>query len=101
MSRDPDRILRTLIKISELWRLEPDLRLGQIMMILAKDDSLFNLEDDVLVERIEQRAIELVLLEREKLVLDTEGWEMNPRDDEGNISAGLRIFKPEIDNEAK
>jgi len=48
--RDPIRIDRILTKLGEVWRLAPDLRLGQLLLNLhrfSKNPSdVFNTEDD-------------------------------------------------------
>ena len=55
MSRDPTRIPRILSLISEYWKENPDLRLGQIivnMLPLQYKSDAFYFEDDKLEEAI-------------------------------------------------
>lgn len=54
--RNPDRIDRILELISIFWHKNPDLRLGQLLMIaggFSKDDN-FALEDDIVEEHLIQ-----------------------------------------------
>lgn len=55
--RDPDRIPEVLEKLGRLWKLDPDLRLGQIVMKLSADanNSAFFIEDDRILGCIEAR----------------------------------------------
>jgi uncharacterized protein YihD (DUF1040 family) len=48
--RSPDRIEPTLAAIKQVWEKNPDLRLGQLMWKLARQDP-FYIEDNELVER--------------------------------------------------
>lgn len=54
--RDPRRIERILALIRELWILYPDQRLGQLLgnygMEEARQGPLFNIEDDLVEERL-------------------------------------------------
>ena len=54
--RDPERIDLLLDQIRAVWKQQPDLRLGQLMVVLARPATpcpeLFNLEDDQLAHRI-------------------------------------------------
>lgn len=52
--RDPARIQPMLEKLGEAWLLYPDMRLGQLLMICAKSNNLFGLEDDILYERLQK-----------------------------------------------
>ncbi len=56
--RDPARINRVLNKVRAAWADRPDLRLGQILINLAGNDDLFQLEDT----ELERRLIKLVNL---------------------------------------
>jgi len=59
--RDPKRIDRILKKLETLWRIYPDMRLGQLVAnctthparIVGYND-VFNVEDDTLETRIDQ-----------------------------------------------
>jgi uncharacterized protein YihD (DUF1040 family) len=56
--RDPARIDPLLQAIAEAWRLDPDLRLGQLLVNLARPASpcpeLFALEDRELARRLKR-----------------------------------------------
>lgn len=47
--RDPNRIGPVLCTVAEFWTKHPELRLGQVLQIAAKDADPFYLEDDALV----------------------------------------------------
>lgn len=55
--RDPNRIPTTIKKLEELWKRNPDYRLGQLIMVIARTGEhcpgLFHLEDDKLIEGID------------------------------------------------
>jgi hypothetical protein len=52
--RDPDRIDPMLAGLGALWKRYPDMRLGQLVVNLARDDAAtFYVEDDVMAEQIE------------------------------------------------
>ena len=59
--RDPDRIPKILKEIEKIWVKFPDLRLGQLLINVFDAGSafahvsLYNLEDDKLVEQLEAR----------------------------------------------
>lgn len=55
--RDPKRIHEVLEKIRSYWVQHPELRLGQILEIMAsdRDVDVFYLEDDALVEALVAR----------------------------------------------
>ncbi len=59
--RDPDRIDPLLDKLKEVWKRHPDLRLGQLIVVLAKPTEpcpgVFYIEDDVLTERLSKRLL--------------------------------------------
>ena len=48
------RIKPMLEKLEEAWRLYPDMRLGQLIVVCAASNNLFGLEDDVMYERLQQ-----------------------------------------------
>ncbi|MEM1180239.1 MAG: hypothetical protein AAGM22_17990 [Acidobacteriota bacterium] len=58
--RDPERIDEVLRDLAIVWRKDPDLRLGQLMMLLVRPEApspeMFNIEDSQLHKRI-RRAI--------------------------------------------
>jgi len=55
--RDPKRIARIIFKLTKLWSNQPDLRLGQLMVILANKERclLFYIEDEDLEKLIDER----------------------------------------------
>ena len=52
--RDINRIEPLLDKFEELWKLNPDIRFGQMVYNLTRGWDLFNLEDDKMLEIINQ-----------------------------------------------
>lgn len=53
--RDPDRISIILDKIREIWEASPDMRLGQLIInVTGQSDNLWNLEDDVLLDDLQE-----------------------------------------------
>ena len=56
--RDRNRIPEVLRAVCDLWGEYPDLRLGQLLTIVASytKSDLFNLEDDALVSAIRGKA---------------------------------------------
>lgn len=57
MTRNADRIPRLLKLLEEIWALDPDLRLGQIIEWEAHKVGVdvFFIEDDVMEERLKAR----------------------------------------------
>ena len=56
--RDPARIARVLEKLRALWLTYPDMRLGQLLLNLAKDEedelsALWHREDEAWEERVD------------------------------------------------
>lgn len=59
--RDPKRIDRIVDKLRKLWHTRPDMRLGQLVMNVTRDetgsvskDRAFNIEDDAIELEIER-----------------------------------------------
>ena len=52
--RDINRIEPFLNKLEELWKLNPDIRFGQMVCNLSRGWDLFNIEDDKMLEIINQ-----------------------------------------------
>jgi uncharacterized protein YihD (DUF1040 family) len=56
--RDPDRIKPTLQKLEAFWNEHPDMRLGQLIMVIAKtgetNPKLFQLEEPEFLKRLEE-----------------------------------------------
>ena len=50
--RNPERIEPMLEAIGHLWSSMPDLRLGQLMVVLAGNYDLFNIEDEDMMQLI-------------------------------------------------
>jgi hypothetical protein len=58
--RNPDRIPEVLGELERIWRANPDMRLGQLMIVAHRRDtgeldstpSLFNFEDTALLEKL-------------------------------------------------
>lgn len=50
--RPEERIPELLTALETAWRLFPDLRLGQLLCVLVKENEQFAIEDDELLERI-------------------------------------------------
>lgn len=53
--RNPDRIDEVLNTISRVWKKYPDLRLGQLIINVVPEDRIYNVEDDVLENKIKER----------------------------------------------
>ena len=51
--RDPKRIEKVLGQIRQIWETCPDLRLGQLLLNVASDPLLYNIEDDELIKRLQ------------------------------------------------
>lgn len=51
--RNPERISTILEKLEEAWKLYPDMRLGQLIVVCAGTDNIFGIEDDVMVEHMQ------------------------------------------------
>ncbi len=56
--RDPKRIKPLLEKIEKIWIENPDYRLGQLIMVIARtsehNPKLFNLEESELLKKLEE-----------------------------------------------
>ena len=52
--RDINRIEPLLNEFEELWKLNPDIRFGQMVYNLTRAIDLFNIEDDKMLEIINQ-----------------------------------------------
>lgn len=50
--RDPKRIPGILHDVQRVWEVFPDMRLGQLLLNVAADPTLYYLEDDELVHRL-------------------------------------------------
>lgn len=50
--RDPKRIHSILTCIEKIWETCPDMRLGQLLLGVAKETDLFDLEDESLVVKL-------------------------------------------------
>ena len=56
--RDPKRIKPLLEKIEKIWMENPDFRLGQLIMVIARtgehNPKLFNLEESELFKKLDE-----------------------------------------------
>lgn len=52
--RDINRIDFILQRLEVIWKKYPDLRLGQLIMNVGNENSLYYLEDDELIEKLER-----------------------------------------------
>lgn len=59
--RDINRIEPFLDKLEELWKLNPDIRFGQMVYNLTRGIDLFNIEDSKMLDIINQ----LLLIQKE------------------------------------
>ena len=57
--RDINRIEPFLDKFKELWKLNPDIRFGQLVYWLSIGIDLFNVEDDKMLELINKEYNEI------------------------------------------
>ena len=55
--RDPKRIDEVLAELERIWKAHPDTRLGQLSRscLDGKDELLFNMEDEELLQRLRER----------------------------------------------
>lgn len=55
--RDPQRIDEVLAELDRIWKAYPDTRLGQLILscLDGKDELLFNMEDEELLQRLRDR----------------------------------------------
>ena len=51
--RDPKRIDLMLEKLSEAWKLYPDMRLGQLIATCAETNNISGVEDEEMLKNIE------------------------------------------------
>lgn len=51
--RDPERIDKVLSVIRSIWKDQPDLRLGQLIVNAIHQQNLYHIEEDALVEALE------------------------------------------------
>ena len=51
--RNPERIDNILERLRTIWKENPDLRLGQLMLAVIKMDRLFYVEDEALIQALE------------------------------------------------
>ena len=51
--RNPNRIVPVLIALAQIWKTQPDLRLGQLILNAIREEKvLYNIEDDDLISKI-------------------------------------------------
>lgn len=52
MPRDPKRISKILNILKQIWKMNPDLRLGQLILNAVNEEDLYYMEDDKILEKI-------------------------------------------------
>lgn len=53
--RNPDRIKPTLLEIERIWKNNPDLRLGQLLLNIVSDANiLYYVEDNELIKALQK-----------------------------------------------
>ena len=52
--RDPQRIDPLIDALRRLWKRYPDMRLGQLLVCAAETSDPFNMEDDVMLQKINE-----------------------------------------------
>lgn len=52
--RKEERIDPTLERLGKVWKQYPDLRLGQLILNVARDPMLYYLEDEELIKTLEE-----------------------------------------------
>ena len=52
--RNPDRITPILDELGRLWRKQPDMRLGQLVVAAAGTHDPFYIEDDVMLQKLRE-----------------------------------------------
>lgn len=52
--RNPDRIDHILVRLKQVWEKYPDLRLGQLILNVVEDPTLYYIEDDALLDVLEK-----------------------------------------------
>lgn len=52
--RDSNRIDNILNSIGDIWKKQPDLRLGQLLLNVIQDPALYYIEDEALVEKLKE-----------------------------------------------
>lgn len=57
--RNPQRIDNILERLKTVWKDNPDLRLGQLLLAVVNADRLFYIEDEILVQTLENYFLRL------------------------------------------
>ena len=52
--RDVHRINSVLARLKALWNLQPDLRLGQLLVNAVGEDRMYYIEDEKLIDELER-----------------------------------------------
>lgn len=78
--RDPDRIPQVLKAIEKIWRVYPDMRLGQLVSNLAAwaEEEVWDIEEDVLVAEVERHLRHRELIERGDIEKLRQGNDSDP-----------------------
>jgi hypothetical protein len=99
--RPPNRIPRILHKLERAWKEHPDLRLGQLLMGLAKRDDIFYVEDtdwEMFLDKVLANGWEAHNPPLEKEVLDwargllgveKDAWLENTKDEDNDTSSDV------------
>ena len=53
--RDPKRIKKVIKALKKRWKKNPELRLGQLLFLVANNNNLFYLEDKELLNRLTKK----------------------------------------------
>jgi uncharacterized protein YihD (DUF1040 family) len=67
LMRDPNRIPLILKRLETVWKKSPDLRLGQLISLIAEgsdtfmeiSNRIFFIEDDELIRKLEEHLLEI------------------------------------------
>lgn len=58
--RDINRIDRILKELAEIWKEQPDTRLGQLLLNAAQDPVLYYIEDDELIQKLKEHNKDVI-----------------------------------------
>ena len=75
--RDKERIESTLKTIKSIWNKYPDLRLGQLILNVCSDSTLYYIEDDRLVQKLKDYYTNTNITEEEEFWERSIDWEIN------------------------
>lgn len=75
--RDKERIESTLKTIESIWNKYPGLRLGQLILNVCSDPTLYYIEDDRLVQKLKDYYTNTNVTEEEEFWERSIDWEIN------------------------